>query len=121
MQLFALTVAPLVALAISLPGPTLAQVASCEELRKAVESKIRSRGVSEFAIQVVEAKSNAEGQAVGACDRGAKKLLYVKAAGPKLSVGTTEGSKTGTKPKLPPVITECADGRVITSGNCRQQ
>jgi hypothetical protein len=121
MPLLAITVATFVALLASLPWPALAQVLSCEELRQTVESKIRSKAVAGFAIQIVEAGSNSQGQVVGTCDRGAKKLLYVKATGSDLSVSAAEVAKTGTNPKLPPVITECADGRVISSGNCRQQ
>ena len=103
-----------------------AQVLSCQELQASIEAKIRGNGVENFAVRVVEAASSPEGRVVGTCDRGAKKLVYVKALAtsatasqPSPAAAASAATPSKAKPKLPPVITECADGRVITIGRCK--
>ena len=126
MQLLATTLAPLVAFFAAMPAPALAQAVTCEVLRQTVESKIRGKGVAGFTIQVVDATTKPQGQVVGTCDRGAKKLVYLKV---KESVSSANqarppaqsGATPGANSNISPIITECADGRVIISGNCLKQ
>jgi hypothetical protein len=80
--------------------------------------------VASFEVAIVEAASKAQGQVVGTCERGAKKLVYLKvnATGPAESQPRPAASASAVAPgksKAPPVVTECADGRVITTGNCK--
>jgi hypothetical protein len=87
--------------------------ATCEELRQSIEARIRANGVAGFTVTAVDAAASAPGQVVGTCDQGRTKLLYARgAAAPAASV----------KPGSPAsgVITECADGRVITDGMCKK-
>jgi Protein of unknown function (DUF1161) len=108
----------------SVHGATSAQSPSCEELRANVEAKIRGNGGANFTVEVVEATTKAQSQVVGTCERGSKKLVYVKAAGAASTTGQARpapSASAAASPKAKPsgVITECADGRVITSGSCK--
>jgi Protein of unknown function (DUF1161) len=105
-------------------GTAIAQSLSCEELRSNIEAKIRGNGGTNFIVEVVEATTKAQGQVVGTCGRGLKKLVYVKAAGAASATGQARpapSANAAASPKARPlgVITECADGRVITSGSCK--
>ena len=86
-------------------GPAFA--ASCEELQQSIEARIRANGVTSFTVIPVDSAASAPGQVVGTCDQGRTKLLYVRGAALKQS------------PAASAVITECADGRVITEGSCK--
>jgi hypothetical protein len=126
MQLSAVSVTVLAVLLSAVHCQAGAQAVSCEELQASIEAKIRGNGVQNFAVRVVEAASSPEGQAVGTCERGTKKLVYVKlhTASPAASLPKAAAAASATTPakgktKLPPVITECADGRVITTGSCK--
>ena len=93
-------------------------------MRVNVEAKIRGNGATNYAVSVVEAASTAQGQVVGTCERGTRKLVYLKAnaAGPIVSQPSTATGASvpaAAKPKAPTVITECADGRVTTTGSCK--
>ena len=106
---------------IALSNVSLAAVAvTCEELRASVESKIRDRGVTSFTVAIANAAASAPGQVVGTCERGSKKLVYSREPSPAPPASqVTPAAKPGPTPRKP-VITECADGRVITEGSCRK-
>ena len=115
------TVAALVAL-LGAPAQAGAQLVSCEDLRTRIEGRIRGNGVQGFAVVVIDATAKAPGQVVGSCEGGAKKLHYVRGPAAEGDTGrpATAASAAAPARKQPaPVITECADGRVITSGNCK--
>ena len=80
--------------------------ATCEELQQSIEARIRQNGVDAFSVTLVDATASAPGQVVGTCDQGRKKLMYLRGA-----------AEPRTRPD-PKMITECADGRVITEGTC---
>ena len=90
-------------------GPAAA--ASCEDLQRTVEARIRANGVAGFTVTTVDAAASAPGQVVGTCEQGRKKLLYVRG-------GAASAPAPAAAPKAAPsaVITECADGRVLTDG-----
>jgi Protein of unknown function (DUF1161) len=124
MRLTALITPALAILLTILHSHTGAQALSCAELQARVEAKIRGNGVESFSVEIVEATSQAPGQVVGTCERGEKKLVYIKgkatgsaASQPRPIAGASPAP--AAKPKAAPVITECADGRVITTGNCK--
>lgn len=100
--------------AASTPGHAL----PCEELRRSVEAKIRARGVAAFSVVVVDAAASAAGPVVGSCDLGTRKLVYLRGAGPAASAAAAVPAPR--PPAKAAVITECADGRVITTGTCRK-
>jgi hypothetical protein len=91
-------------------SPALA--ATCEELQQSIEARIRANGVAGFTVTPVDAAASAPGQVVGTCDQGRKKLLYVRA--PAASAPAKPSAAAST------VITECADGRVLTEGTCKK-
>jgi hypothetical protein len=69
--------------ALLLAGPGLwgsarAQAKSCEELKSEIEAKIKKNGVEKFSLEVVDASAQADGQVVGSCDGGTKKIVYKK-------------------------------------------
>jgi hypothetical protein len=57
-------------------SPALAQAKSCEELKSEIEAKIKSNGVKQFTLTIVEKAATEDGKVVGTCDGGAKKIVY---------------------------------------------
>ena len=92
-------------------GPAFS-AATCEELQQSIEARIRANGVATFTIAPVDAAASAPGQVVGTCDQGRKKLLYVR--------GAAASAPAKPSPAASAVITECADGRVLTEGTCKK-
>jgi hypothetical protein len=58
--------------------PALAQRKECEELRAEIEAKIKANGVPTFTLDIVASDQvkDGEGQVVGSCDGGTKKIVY---------------------------------------------
>jgi hypothetical protein len=89
---------------------------SCDALRTQIESKIAAAGVARFTVTVIDASASANGQVVGSCELGSKKVVYLKDA----------GSGPGSAPAVPPtssgepILTECKDGTVSVGGDCRK-
>lgn len=113
---------PAVVLALLLACSS-ATATPCEELRLQIESKIKSAGVSQFTVTSVEASASAPGTVVGTCDRGIRKLMYVR---PTLAIGGSKLESEPTRTAIPAkrssdgIVTECKDGSVTTSGNCKK-
>lgn len=111
-----------------LGATTATHALPCDELRQSIESGIRARGVTDFRVVAVDAAASAAGQVVGRCDHGARKLVYQRgaagtaaAAAPAARPAAAASAAPGPhRPPRPAVITECADGRVITGGSCRR-
>ena len=57
-------------------APAMAQRKDCEELKTEIEAKIKANGVKEFTLEIVAAEDKKEGNVVGSCDGGTKKILY---------------------------------------------
>ncbi len=93
----------------------------CEALRAEVESKIRSSGVAQFTVSIVEAGASTPGRMVGTCDQGSRKLLYVQArpaaTGPAAPVAPGAAAARPVK-KVEPILTECKDGTVSMNSDC---
>jgi len=99
-----------------------ASAVDCAELRDSVESGMRSRGVTDFAVTIVATDAPAPGQVVGSCEQGAKKLVYTRSPDMK-PAGQAAKAPSAVASAVTPakaVITECADGRVIAHGSCRK-
>ncbi|HSB24705.1 MAG TPA: DUF1161 domain-containing protein [Burkholderiaceae bacterium] len=96
----------------------------CDELQQTIEARIRGNGVASFTVTAVDAAASAPGQVVGTCDGGRKKLLYVRGtAAPATAPAASAPAASSSDPvrtSSPAVITECADGRVITDGSCKK-
>lgn len=102
----------LAALTALCTGAAPALAATCEELQQSVEARIRANGVDAFSVTLVDAGASAPGQVVGTCDQGRKKLMYVRGA-------AEPGAAAKPRPAEQKIITECADGRVLTEGTCK--
>ncbi len=57
-----------------------AQGKSCEELKAEIAKKIEANGVKTYSLDIVAKDQDAEGKVVGACEGGAKKIVYNKTA-----------------------------------------
>lgn len=89
---------------------------NCDEIRAAIDAKVRAAGVAAFTLSVVDAAASAPGREVGRCDRGAKKILYV-ADGKATPAPVAPPPPAPAAPARPSVLTECKDGSV-TTGDC---
>jgi hypothetical protein len=102
---------------------TSASAATCESVRLQIESKIKAAGVSQFSVTAAEASASAPGKVVGTCDQGRMKIMYVRltpaSSGSKPEPEATKRSAVATR-GTGAVITECKDGSVTTSGNCKK-
>ena len=102
-------------LAAALAGNASAQDGNnCEAIRAQVESKIAASGVTGFSVTVVDANAAADGQVVGSCALGTRKLIYARqsAAG---ADRTAPPPSRGTA-----IMTECKDGTTSVGGDCRR-
>ena len=57
-------------------SPAIAQVKACEELKAEIEAKIKTNGVKEFTLTIVDKEAAEDGKVVGTCDGGTKKIVY---------------------------------------------
>jgi len=110
---------------------------NCDELRSQIEGKIKAAGVASFTVSVVDTGASAPGKVVGACDKGAKKIMYMQNAVPAAAVGAPAAQATpasqakaptraGTTAKKSPaktndntMLTECKDGSTSIGGSCK--
>jgi hypothetical protein len=101
---------------------------TCDELRPEVEARIRAGGVTQFSVTVAEAVEPSAGKVVGACDHGAKKLIYLPGV-PPLKPMMTPVVKPTAAPRVAPaeslkkneqIVTECKDGSVSLQGDCKK-
>jgi hypothetical protein len=49
---------------------------NCEELKSEIDAKLKAKGVATFTLDVVPTDASVEGQTVGTCDGGLKKIVY---------------------------------------------
>jgi len=59
-------------------SPALAQRKACDELKAEIEAKIKANGVPAFTLDIVDSDQvkEGDGQVVGSCDGGTKKIVY---------------------------------------------
>jgi hypothetical protein len=74
-------IAAVVAAVVSLllvASPALAQRKDCEELKSEIDAKIKANGVPVYTLEIVanDQVKEGEGQVVGSCDGGTKKIVY---------------------------------------------
>jgi hypothetical protein len=75
--------------------------------------------VAKYTVTLVDQNESANGQVVGSCELGTKKVVYLKDAGAALAPASapTPAPAQGTDE---PMLTECKDG-TVTMGDCRKQ
>jgi Protein of unknown function (DUF1161) len=76
-----LGLAPLIVAAI--PVASLAR--DCNEVKAEIDAKIKAKGVTNYALQIVNGPDVKEGQIVGNCDVGAKRIVYFRLGDPSAS------------------------------------
>ncbi|MBT2335490.1 DUF1161 domain-containing protein [Variovorax paradoxus] len=90
---------------------------NCEALRTQIEAKIAASGVTRFAVTTVDANAQANGQVVGSCDLGSKKIVYQREGASAPDAGP---ARPGAGPADEEILTECKDGTVSVGGDCRK-
>jgi hypothetical protein len=73
-----LRVAPLIVAAV----PVAALARDCNEVKAEIDAKIKEKGVSNYALQIVNGADVNEGKTVGSCDAGAKRIVYFRSGDP---------------------------------------
>lgn len=94
---------------------------SCDSLHAQIDTKIRNSGVEHFTLTVVDAAASAPGKVVATCDRGAKKIVYLREQAASAGVAPSAPVKAVTpasEPRSDAVLTECKDGTVSVGGRC---
>ncbi|MCG6875458.1 MAG: DUF1161 domain-containing protein [Betaproteobacteria bacterium] len=56
-------------------SPALARK-DCEELKAEIDAKIKANGVPVYTLEIVPNEEVKDGQVVGSCDGGTKKIVY---------------------------------------------
>jgi Protein of unknown function (DUF1161) len=98
---------------------------NCDSLREQIEGKIKAAGVASFTLVVVDSAASAPGKVVGACAKGAKKIMYTQQSGATRSA-TPATAASASKPPIPAkkaadaILTECKDGSVSVGGSCKK-
>jgi hypothetical protein len=68
----------LIAAALLLCSPAFAQIKPCEELKSEIDAKLKKKGVTNYALEIVPADQVREQKVVGSCDGGRNKIIYIK-------------------------------------------
>lgn len=90
---------------------------NCESIRDQVEAKYKAGGTVNFTVKVVDAGAVASAKVVGSCGNGTRRIIFVPGSSPN---GGTTSPSAATRPEPPPILTECKDGSVSHTGNCRK-
>jgi Protein of unknown function (DUF1161) len=96
-----LGVVPLIVAAI----PVAALARDCNEVKAEIDSKIKAKGVMHYVLQIVNAPDVKEGQIVGNCDIGAKRIVYFKESSSKNLIQPRSTSPKQPQPLSPPPAT----------------
>ena len=62
-------------------APALAQRKDCGELKAEIDAKIKKNGVKEYSLEIVPNDQVKDGNVVGSCDGGTKKIVYKRGGG----------------------------------------
>lgn len=106
-------------LATALSGAAHA-AGSCEALRTEIEAKIAAAGVAKFSVVIADTDAPAEGQVVGSCDLGAKKIVYQRESGAVVEGASMRPPASAGSGGGEAILTECKDGTVSVGGDCRK-
>lgn len=68
-----ITMTLLSALAVS---SAFAQTKDCNELKAEIDAKITANGVASFTTTIVDKDAAVDGEVVGTCENGSKKIVY---------------------------------------------
>jgi len=99
-----------------------AHAGNCEDIRAGIDTKIKTTGVANYTLTVVDAAASVPGKVVGSCDRGSRKIVYTKDPSANQTPAAAP-SPIRSKPSSPnssTILTECKDGSVSVGGDCRR-
>jgi hypothetical protein len=65
--------------------PVAALARDCNEVKAEIDAKIKAKGVTNYALQIVDGRDVNKGQIVGNCDAGAKRIVYFRLGDPSAS------------------------------------
>jgi len=84
--------------------PVVALAKDCNEVKAEIDAKIKANGAINYALQIVKGPDVKEGQIVGNCDMGAKKIVYYKTPHTELPAAAAAGEPAiiRTNRKMPP-------------------
>lgn len=66
----------LLASALLLASTPIWAAKNCEELKSEIDAKMKAKGVASFTLDIVASDAAADGQTVGTCEGGTKKIVY---------------------------------------------
>lgn len=95
---------------------------TCEALRSEIDQKIKTAGVTNYSLALVETETSAPGKVVGSCDNGKKKIVYIQSASTRTSNDATApvaGGDPGGKRKAEKVLTECKED--YSGSDCKKR
>jgi len=99
------------------------QADNCEPIREQIEARYKAGGIPTVSLGIVDAGAAVSGKVVGTCGNGAKKIvLLAGTAGTASAAAPASAAVPGAAApsKAPPILTECKDGSVSTSGSCKK-
>lgn len=69
----------LLGLALALAAfPALAERKACEDLKAAIEAKLKSKGVEKYTLEIVAPDAVGDRRVVGSCDGGTRRIVYTR-------------------------------------------
>ena len=78
--------------------PTAALARDCNEVKAEIDAQIKAKGVMNYVLQVVAKEpDDKQGQVVGNCEFGAKKIVYFR--GPSAKSGALKMQPKQSKPE----------------------
>jgi hypothetical protein len=105
-RLFWVTVTPLIVAATS----AAALARDCNDVKAEIDAKIKAKGVTNYMLEIVNAPDVKEGQIVGNCNVGAKRIVYFKGANGKNGPEPRLTSAKQAEPLSPPPATSTGKG-----------
>ena len=66
----------LAAALLSFAGTALAAGKPCEELKAEIAAKLDAKGIANYALEIVDKGTAADGKVVGTCEKGTKVIVY---------------------------------------------
>lgn len=61
---------------LSIAGTALAAGKPCEELKAEIAAKLDAKGIANYALEIVDKGTAADGKVVGTCEKGTKVIIY---------------------------------------------
>ena len=78
--------------------PSAALARDCNEVKAEIDAKIKAKGVANYVLQIVNGPDVKEGQVVGNCDVGAKRIVYFRESSGKSAIKLSSTSPKQAEP-----------------------